>query len=251
MKLALGSFAAAAVVLVLAPCAQAQTADEIVEKHLAAIGGRAALSKATSQVVTGTVLVSAQGADIPGSIEATHKAPNKARTLIKLDLSAFGGTEMTIDQRCDGKTAFASNSMQGDREITGDQLQVMLNASFPTPLLRYKEAGEKIDLQGKDQIGGRAVFVLLYTPKTGPAATMFFDAETFLLTRSVMTLTVPEAGGLIEQATDESDYRDVSGIKVPFLISVTSPAQSVAIKLSKVELNTPIDDAIFSRPAAK
>ena len=240
-----------ALVLALAPYAAAQTADEIVEKHLAAMGGRAALSKLTGQVATGTVVVSAQGADIPGSVEISRKAPNKGRTLMKLDLSAFGAGEMIVDQRCDGKTAFSSNSMQGDREIAGDQLQSMLNASYPTPLLAYKEAGTTIELQGKDQIGGRAVIVLLYTPKTGPASRMFFDAETFLLARAMTKLNVPEAGGVIEQTSDVSDYRDVAGVKVAFSIRSTSPAQTVAITLSKVEINAPIDDAIFSRPGVK
>ena len=65
-----------------------------------------------------------------------------------LDLSALGGSEMVVDQRCDGKTAFASNSMQGDREITGSQLQAMLNASFPSPLLIYKDAGATVFVAG-------------------------------------------------------------------------------------------------------
>jgi len=65
-----------------------QTADEIVEKHLAAVGGRAALSKLTGQWPPDTVVVSAQGRpDIPGSVEISRKAPNKGRTLMKLDLS--------------------------------------------------------------------------------------------------------------------------------------------------------------------
>jgi len=209
------------------------------------------LSKATSQVSSGTVMISAQGADIPGSVEISRKSPNKARTLMKLDLSALGGSEMIVDQRCDGKTAYASNSVQGDREITGDQLQTMLSASYPSPLLTYKEAGAKVELTGKDTVGGRAVFVLLYTPKAAPASKMFFDAETFLLTRTSMKLNVPQAGGEIEQTSDLGDYRDVAGIRVPFSVTVTSSIQTVAITLSKVEINTPIDDAIFSRPGVK
>lgn len=242
---------AAAIALMGASSVQAQTADEIVEKHLAAVGGRAALSKVTSQVASGKVAISAQGADFGGSIEISRKAPNKARTLMKLDLSALGGSEMIVDQRCDGKTAFASNSVQGDREITGSQLQNMLNASFPSPLLTYKEAGARVDLQGQDKAAGRTAFVLLYTPKTGPAAKLFIDAETFLVARSVTTLDVPAAGGTVEQTTDLGDYRVVDGVKTAFSVTVSSPAQTIAITLSKVELNMPIDDTIFGRPGVK
>jgi hypothetical protein len=241
----------AAVALLGASSVQAQTADEIVEKHLAAVGGRAALSKLTSQVATGTVAISAQGADIGGSIEISKKAPNKSRTLMKLDLSALGGSEMIVDQRCDGKTAFASNNLQGDREITGSQLQNMLNASFPSPLLAYREAGGKVELQGQDKAGGRPAFVLLYTPKAGPVSKLFIDAETFLVARTVTTLDVPAAGGVVEQTTDVGDYRVVDGVKTAFSVTVTGAAQTVSITLSKVEFNMPIDDAVFSRPAVK
>ena len=251
MNRALVSLAAVVVALTWASSVRAQTADEIVEKHLSALGGRAVLSKVTTQVASGTVAISAQGADIGGSIEISRKAPNRSRTLMKLDLSSVGGSEMIVDQRCDGKTAYASNSLQGDREITGGPLQNMLNASFPSPLLTYKEAGAKVELQGPDKVGGRAVAVLLYTPATGAATRMFFDAETFLIARSVTKLDVPEAGGEIEQTSDLGDYRVVDGIRVPFSVTLTSPAQTVAITLSRVEINTTLDDAIFSRPGVK
>ena len=240
----------AAVALVAGP-ARAQTADEVVEKHLAAMGGRAALAKLTTQSATGTITISMQGNDVAGALEIYHKAPNKARTYFKMDLSAFGAGEMTVDQRCDGKTAYASNSMQGDREITGSQLQSMLNNTFPTPLLNYKEAGAKVELAGKEKIEGRDAHVLVYTPKAGPASKQYFDAETFMLVRSVSKVDVPEMGGEIEQTTDVSDYRSVEGTKVPFVVKVTTPVQGITIAFTNVDLNKPIDDAMFSRPVAK
>jgi len=94
MKRVLAMAAAVGMVLVLAPRALAQTAEEVVEKHLAAVGGRATLAKLTSQVAAGTVAIQAQGADLRGTIEITKKAPNKSRTLMRIDLSSVGGSEM-------------------------------------------------------------------------------------------------------------------------------------------------------------
>jgi outer membrane lipoprotein-sorting protein len=240
-------WAAAAGFVLWAGVAQAQTADEAVEKVLAAIGGRAALAKVTSRVATGAVSVSTQGIDVGGTVELTNKAPNKTRMFMKLDLSAVGGTEVVLDRRCDGKAAFESNSMSGDREITGDQLQSMVNATFPSPFLNYKEAGAKVEMAGKEKLGEKDAVVLVYTPKSGPAMRLYFDAQTWQLIRSVTKVNAPEAGGDIEQTTDPSDYREVDGLKVPFTLLVTSPAQSVTIHLTKVEHNKPIDDAIFGR----
>jgi outer membrane lipoprotein-sorting protein len=231
--------------------ASAQTADEIIEKHLTAIGGRAALSKLQTRVATGTIAISAQGADLAGPITLYNKAPNKARRYFTLDLSQFGAGEMVVDLRCDGKTAFQSNNLQGDRELTGRQLQDMLNGTFPTPLLAYKEAGAKAELTGKEKVEARDAFVVLFTPKAGSPSKLFFDAETYLLLRTVVRADVPEAGGELESTTDVSDYRQVDGIKVPFVIKVVNSLQAITMTLAKVEHNTPIEDAMFARPPVK
>jgi len=250
MRAAMKSLVFMALAALCAVQAQAQTADEVVEKYLTAIGGRAALAKLESRISTGSIAVSAQGADVAGSIETYAKAPNKSRVYIRLDLSQLGAGEMIQDQRCDGKTAFVSNNVQGDREPSGDQLQNLLNATFPTPLLNYKEAGAKVELMGKDKVGTREVYVLQYTPKAGPVPKFYFDAETYLLLRKVTKIDVPEVGE-IEETRDASDYRDVDGVKVAFAVSIVSPVQTVAITFAKVEHNKPIDDAMFSRPAVK
>src|SRR5512133_2572620 len=102
--------------------------------------------------------VSVQGVELSGPVESYSKAPNKVRTYARFDLSQMGGGEVVVDQRCDGKSGFISYTMQGDRDVTGNQLQSLLNgAVFPTPLLNYKQAGGKVELTGKDKAGDRAV----------------------------------------------------------------------------------------------
>ncbi len=232
----------------LAIQAQAQTADDIIEKHLAAVGGRAALAKLQTRTSSGTVTVSTQGAELAGTVDVYLKAPNKSRSYIKIDMSQFGAGEMVVDQRCDGQAAFVSNSIQGDQELTGDQLQGMLNQTFPSSLLNYKDAGAKLELQGKDKVGTRDAFVILYTPKAGTPAKQYYDAENYMLLRSVSKMNVPELGGEVEQTTDVSDYRDVDGIKLPFKTTVVSSMQTISITLNKIEHNKPIDDTMFSKP---
>ena len=237
-------------------------ADQLIEKHLTAIGGRAALEKLESRIATGTTTQSLQGKDIAGQVEMYNKKPNKSRTFYRLDLSALGAGEVTLDQRCDGETAFVS-TMQGARgdgtarvpsqvrEITGDQLEALLNSTFPTPLLRYKEAGGTVELTGKNKIGARDVCVVKHTPKAGPASTYYFDADNFLLLRVVTKVSVPEMGREVEQASNFENYRDVDGLKIAFAVSVVNAEQSWSITLNKVEHNKPIDEAMFARPPVK
>ena len=228
--------------------AHAQTADEIIERSLTAIGGRAALSKVTSRVSTGTITVATPGGDVTGTVELYNKAPNKSRSLVKIDLSNFGLGQVTQDQRFNGTTGYAIDTMNGNRDITGDQLEVMRSTTFPTPLLQYKEAGARVELLGKEKVGDRDAYVLQFTPRAGPASRMFFDAETYVLMKSVVTLNVPQLG-TVEQTVEFSDYRDVDGVKVSFRGRSINQLQSLTIALTKVEQNTPIDDSVFSKPA--
>jgi hypothetical protein len=228
--------------------AVAQTADEIIEKHLAAIGGRAALGKLTSRVMTGTFTVSTPAGEFSGPIEIMNQAPNKVRTLINLDLSGVGVGKVTIDQRFDGVTGYAIDTLQGNRDITGDQLEAMRNGLFPSPLLDYKNNGIAIELTGKEKVGDRDAFVLVIKPKTGPSSKNYIDASTFMMFRQVAALDIPQVGRL-EQTTDLSDERDVDGVKIAHKIVSTSNVQNFTVTVTKVEHNGAIDQTLFAKPA--
>ena len=65
---------AAVVALIFAQAASAQTADEIIEKSIAAIGGRAAHAKLKSRATLGTILLGTPAGEIPGTIEVLNAA---------------------------------------------------------------------------------------------------------------------------------------------------------------------------------
>jgi len=229
----------------------AQTADEIIEKHIAAIGGRAALSKLTSRVSSGTLSLTTPLGELKGTIEVYNKKPNKSRTLIKVDAAALGGGQIVNDQRFDGTTGYVIDTFNGNREITGDQLEVIRSLSFPTPLLTYKEAGSTAVLGNKEKVGASEAYVIQFTPKAGPRTRLFIDAQSFMLVKTVVTVTVPQLGGPIDQAVEFSDFRDVDGFKIPYLTKSSNPVQTVTAIMTDVKHNVDIDDSSFSKPAAQ
>lgn len=240
---------AAAIVLGCATVASAQTADEVIEKYLAAAGGRAALGKLTSRSTAGTIKLTTPGGDVSGTIEIFNQQPNKVRTLMKLDLTPLGAGPMEVDQRFDGTSGYALDSMRGNRDITGNQLENMRNAFFPNPFMNYKERGTTVELGGKEQVNGRDAHILVLKPKSGSVARQFIDAETYLPIKLVIKVDVPEVGE-VEQTSEFSDYREVDGVKLPFGIRVSSAAQSFTISVTKVEHNVKIDETLFSKPGS-
>jgi hypothetical protein len=236
--------------LLLFACAQAasaQTADEVVDKYLAALGGREALGKLKSRSMTGTLTVTTPGGEVSGPIEVVTVAPNKTRMLAKLDLTSLGAGQMTIDQRFNGTAGYVIDTLQGNRDISGGQLEVMKNSVFPTPFLSYKENGATVELAGKEKVGDRDAYVLIMKPKSGPLVRTFVDAETFLMLKTVVKIDSAQFGE-IEQTTELSDYRAVGDVKVPFALKTSSPVQNTSVAVTRIEHNTTIDEALFSKP---
>jgi hypothetical protein len=230
--------------------ATAQTVDEIIEKHLAALGGRTALNKLKSRSTRGTIQVSTPVGELTGPIEILNEAPNKTRTFIQLDLSSLGLGKVVQDQRFDGTSGYVIDTMQGNRDITGDQVEAMKNTRFPTPLLNYKEIGGTVELAGKEKAGDRDAYVLIGKPKAGPAVRQYIDAETYLPIKTVLKVTVPQLGTEVEQTTETSDFKEVDGVKVPFQIKTSSSLQTVLVTVTQVEHNGQIDGSLFSKPDA-
>ena len=241
------AFLGLVLILGFASIASAQNGDDIVEKHLTALGGREALGKLTSRKSSGTVTLSTQGVSIAGSVETLMKAPNKSHVLMKLDMSAMGAGTMTVEQGFDGTAGFSVNSIQGETPISAKQNDNLRNSVFPTPFLGYKERDTRVDVLPVEKVGGQDAIVLRVTPKTGSPIRMLLDPETYLLIRLITTINSAQLGGDIEQTTDLSDYRVVDGVKVPFRVVTANALQTVTITLDKVEHNVAIQDAVFAK----
>ncbi|HXM49810.1 MAG TPA: hypothetical protein VN956_18355, partial [Pyrinomonadaceae bacterium] len=78
---------------------------------------------------------------------------------------------------------------------------------------------------------------------------LFFDAETGLLRRRISYIETPI--GVIPNQIDFEDYRVVDGVKVPFIVKVSSvePGLVSTRTYTEIKLNAPVDDSKFKMPA--
>lgn len=238
---------AASLFLTWAQPSAAQTVEEIVERHLAASGGRAVLEAVTSRALTGTITVQVPGGEISGTFEMVNQAPNRQRTLITIDLAAVGGGTMVQDERFDGTSGYVLDSFQGNRELVGNQRENIRNEVFPTPLLDYARRGDAVELAGREKVGERDAYLLVLRPATGPPIRRYIDAESYLEIRLVQRAEAPQVGEF-DLTLDLLDYRDVGGVKIPFLVRGSSSFQTFTVTISAAEHNPAIDQALFARP---
>lgn len=223
------------------PAAKLPTVDQVLDKYVQAIGGKAAVEKQTSRVAKGSFEIAAFGAS--GTAEVYAKAPNKTATII--DVAGFG----VFQQVFDGKSGWSNDPQSGFREKAGAELaSTRLDSEFYKPV-RLKALYPKIVVKGTDKVGDKDVYVLEATPAEGSAETWYFDTQSGLILREDAERESPEGKQAIQVFYE--DYKEVDGVKMAFSIRQVTPAFTLNIKMLDIKHNVPVDDAKFDKPAAK
>jgi hypothetical protein len=134
--------------------------------------------------------------------------------------------------------------------MSGNDLRNITDESdFDGPLVDYQSKGNKIEYIGKDEVDGKPAEKLKLTTKSGEVRTYFLDASTFLLMKWEGIRKNDDKEIPVESFF--RDYREVNGIKFSFEIDTDSPgsAQSQKLAIDKIELDVPLDDSRFAKPA--
>jgi len=94
------------------------------------------------------------------------------------------------------------------------------------------------------------VVVLTGRPYPDVTEQLSFDRESGLLLRRAVTTTGVRLMALPE-LIDYSDYREVSGLKLPFAVRHATWNAVTTQKVTDVKINVPVADEVFVKPGAK
>jgi hypothetical protein len=227
-----------AIPLVAAQDAALPTADQVLDSYVQALGGKPALEKISSRVSEGNFDVPEMGAG--GSITIYAKAPNK--TALVIEVPGFG----TIRQGVDGEVAWEDSPMSGLTEKSGAALAAAKRDATFNRELNLKAHYKEVEMKGKQQIGDQQVYALVLTPEEGSPETWYFDAATGLLTRVEAVRDGPQGAGQVQISL--KDYREVDGIKTPFLVEQAMQGMTIVTRLLDVRHNEEIDEQLFAKP---
>lgn len=215
--------------------------DQVLNKYLQALGGAQRLAGVSSVVAKGTsVGYGPEGTDRP--IEIYAKAPNQRTTIIH----TLDGANTTV---YDGRAGWmaAPHKPVAVLPLSGGELDsVKLDAELSFPA-RIKDTLRDWRVGLPTEIDDKPVQVVQGTAG-GALATFYFDSGTGLLTRLVRYAN--SRVGRLPTQIDYADYRDVSGVKVPFRFKITWLDGLESVQLTDVQLNVPVDAAKFAKPAA-
>ncbi len=218
--------------------AKLPTVKEVLDKYVKALGGREAIEKIKSRTSTGTIEFVPM--NLKGTFEA-YAAP-EGKSLTKMNVAGIG--EML--EGSDGKTAWAVNPIQGNREKSGiELLQAKLLNDFYRDL-RLEKLFPKMELKAIEKIDGRDTYVVSATADGVPEEKWYFDTQTGLMVRSDLNAVTPEGSQVLVSYYE--DMRKVDGILIPFRIRSVTPQFTIVIASTEVKHGTQIDDAKFARP---
>jgi hypothetical protein len=239
------SILAVAALLVCLPgakAANAQTAGEIIDRYVEAIGGSEALASLNTMKYVRTVLNTQDG-----------QTSQQSRTTIHSMRPYFYRTERADRGRIhvtDGTTAWRGLTAAGSDSVAWEETELRIRSSdldfdrLLGPFIHFVRKGYSAEYSGTSDREGTSLQVVTVTWKEGHQWAFFFDPDSALCVGFNTNPAYPE------QFTRIGDYRRVDGVLIPHR-NVTidrmpdgSSRQHERI-YSAIEFNVAIDESYF------
>jgi photosynthetic reaction center cytochrome c subunit len=211
------------------------SADQLLEKYLAAIGGAEALQKITSRVQKGT-LTAFGGQHFP--VEVYSRAPDKRVSVMHLQ----GGDSFT---GFDGKQGWLSVPGRVHTMSAAENAAARIDADLYFPA-HVKTLYQKFSVDAGEKIDGHDTYLVAGRSEGQPPLRLYMDKESGLLLRLVRYAETPL--GRNPTQIDYADYRDADGVKVPFRWTLARPGNRFTIQVEQIQQNVPVDDSKFAPP---
>jgi len=230
----------------VAAAASAQTVDELIEKNLAARGGKDKIKAVQSVRMTGKMAMSSN-MEVPFSMEMAR--PGRVR----MNLTIQG---LTMVMAYDGQSGWVIAPFTGKKDpepMPADQLKDMKRRSdMDGMLVDYKEKGNQVELAGKEDLEGTPVYKLKVTQKDGDVSYVYLDAEQYLELKVVSHQEVN--GQDSETMAMLGDYKPEEGVLYPHSIELkvkggaANQPPSMTMTFSKIDINPDLGADRFAQP---
>jgi hypothetical protein len=260
------------VVCIFPSIASPQTAEEIIERNIAARGGTEKLRAIHSMRVT-TVEEANWGGR--GSSVLRIMRPDGMRFDFTWQASPKAPI-ITTTTAFDGKAGWWSDQHKGlqtPHTVTGDTLEELREQAqkqFAESLSELQANGSKVEFVGKDAVEGKLCFKIRFMTHTGHVRYAYYDAESFLIARTEQEVFMKNKKEEL-LTTVITDYRSVNGVLFPhtfkidsWLTSAFASAEGLPLPMAfferkkyfttsivqTIEINPDMDESAFQIPGS-
>lgn len=221
--------------LVCVQFAQGQTMEDIISKHVQAMGGREKIITLSSALMTGTF--TAMGATSPINITTTKKHMIGSR----IDIDADGVNNYQVITPENG---WIFTPIQGDKEprpLADDQVKALqVQLDLHGPFINHREKGIKIEMAGKDSVEGALYYKLKVTSPNTNVTLYFINSKSGLIDKSSTKMI--QFGKLEDVETTYSDYKQNAD---GYWFAYTNVGPRGATHHDKIVTNVAVNATIF------
>ena len=207
---------------------------QILDHYVQALGGADALQKITSRTAKGS-RIGADNVLVPE--EVYQKAPDKLLTITSYP-------QVVFSNGFNGKTGWAHSSRDGATPLPDQAMAQLKRDAVFYKELKLEDLYSKLTVSGRAPVRDSDAYVIEAKPLEGPVEKLFFDVRTGLLVRRYTESDTPL--GKLPLQVDYEDYREVDGVKQPFLIHWSFPGRVWGRKIDEIKQNVPLDDTKFN-----
>jgi hypothetical protein len=225
----------------------APSVDQLLAKHVEALGGQAKLDGIKSLRLVATIPA--------GGMEGTLTVERRFPDCMRAEVEIMGQTILTV---CNAKGGSTLNPLAGQttpQALGAPELKAIREGMHAGgALLAARASGQTLESLGLVTLdGGAKAYKVKATAKEGGDSTLYFlDATTSLLIRSEGKRTM--MGQTFDTVSTFKDFKQVSGLtfahtQITEMQGGAVPAQT--IEVSVITLNPALDDARFVLEAPK
>jgi outer membrane lipoprotein-sorting protein len=213
------------------------SAQTILDKYLAAVGGADAVQKVRTRIQNGNIQVG----DKKFPIEIYSEAPNK-----RVSTSHMGPNASVTAYN--GETGWLSTPNGVRLMSAAEQKAASIDAQLYFPIWLTKAYQEFKVTQG-EEIDGKSTYLISASDKDELLLNLYFDQQSGLLLRLIRFAETPL--GRNPTQIDYADFRAVDGLKIPYRWTLARPNGRFTIQIDDVKQNVPVDDKLFVTPGSQ
>jgi outer membrane lipoprotein-sorting protein len=218
---------------------------ELMDKYVAATGGKAAYDKVKNRVTKMTMEIADQGIKLNMTVYAAK--PNKSYVLIESDLTG------KIEQGCDGEIAWANTTTTGPQILEGAQKATIMRDGVLDRFTYWRNVYVGAKYEGMEDVEGTKCHKLVLTPKPvkdGPeddTQTLYIDPKTNYIVK--LETKVESPAGVVPVTVLLSDYKEVDGIKLAHKTTMKVMGTARNMTIDEVKNNADLPADRFALPA--
>lgn len=208
------------------------SANSVINNYLQAIGGKDKLYAVKDMLMKATGDV--QGTEV--DMVKEYKAPDKYLLDVVIPAMNTHASKLVING-----DSIAVMQMGNKMPVDASNKAAFRSNLYILPELQALNEHSKLELASAIQtVNGQDAYMVTVTGTNNQMTDLYYDVKSGLRVK-----TVTRAGDQILGVIETSDYRDVNGIKFPFLLKNNIGGEQIDFKVTDMKVNSGVNDGDF------